>query len=150
MVSGGGATLSQLVRGLLEHRLVRISYRRREQRAQHRVTIEPARLRVASGLIYLDAHLVPEGELRTFAIHLIRDARVSRRPFTPRAPSERTAFGAMEGTPVEAVVKFAPPVAEFIRERRWHPSQRLEDAKDGSPEALRNLNQPERSARLRG
>jgi predicted DNA-binding transcriptional regulator YafY len=59
MVSGGGATLAHLVRGLLEHRLVRITYRRREHATQYRVTIEPARLRVAGGLFYLDAHVRP-------------------------------------------------------------------------------------------
>lgn len=131
MVSGGGATLSHLVRGLLEHKLVRVSYLRREQATQYRVTLEPARLRAAGGLLYLDAHVVPGGELRTFAVHLIKDARVSKRGFTPRALAARSAFGATEGAPVEVVVKFAAPVAEFIRERRWHPSQQLEEVKDG-------------------
>lgn len=131
MVSGGGATLSHLVRGLLEHRLVRVSYQRRAQASQYRVTIEPARLRAAGGLLYLDAHVVPGGELRTFAVHLIKDARVSKRAFTPRMLAVRSAFGATEGTPVEVVVKFADPVAQFIRERRWHPSQELEEVEDG-------------------
>lgn len=131
MISGGGATLSHLVRGLLEHRLVRVSYLRREGPSQYRVTIEPARLRAAGGLLYLDAHVVPGGELRTFAVHLIKDARVSRRTFEPRTLAERTAFGATEASPVQVVVKFAAPVAPFIRERRWHPSQRLEEQEDG-------------------
>lgn len=131
MVSGGGLTLSHLVSGLLEHRLVRIGYRARANASPYRVTIEPARLRVANGLLYLDAHVVPDGSLRTFAVHLIKDARASLRLFTPRAVPERTAFGAVEGTPVDAVVKFSATVAEFIRERRWHPSQQLEPLEDG-------------------
>lgn len=75
--------------------------------------------------------MLPDGSLKTFAVHLIKDARASRRHCTPRALPARTAFGAVEGEPVDVVVKFAPAVADFIRERRWHPSQQLEPLKDG-------------------
>lgn len=130
LVSGGAAALSHLVRGLLEHRKVRVSYVPRERSTPWRVTIEPARLRTAGGLLYLDAHVA--GAFRTFAVHRVKEARVSRSAFTPCALPERTAFGAVESAPVEVVVKFGAPVAEFIRERRWHPSEQVEVRPDGT------------------
>jgi predicted DNA-binding transcriptional regulator YafY len=132
VASGGALMLREVTAGLLQHRYVRVTYRSRGTgRAEHRFTIEPVRLRVAAGLSYLDAHVVPSGEVRTLALHRIVDARASKKTFEPRVLPRRTAFGAFEGVPVEAVVRFAAPVAEFIRERRWHPSQRLEAMRDG-------------------
>lgn len=131
LTSGGAATLSHLVRGLLEHLRVRVTYLRRAQASEWRVTLEPARLRVANGLLYLDAYVEGSDALRTFAVHLIKDARVSRRTFKPRPLQKRTAFGAVEGEAVDVEVKFAPIVADFIRERRWHPSEQTEELADG-------------------
>jgi predicted DNA-binding transcriptional regulator YafY len=132
VVPGGELVLREVVAGLLEHRQVRLTYRHRGSRAKTRVTVEPARLRIAVGLQYLDAHAVPGGEVRTFAVHRLVEARASKKTFTRRPLLERHAFGAVEGPPVEVVVKFDARVAEYISERRWHPSQELDRAKDGS------------------
>lgn len=129
---GGALNLRRVVRGLLEHRRVRLTYSPRGFTTTFRVSIEPARLRAANGLLYLDAHLVPGGALRTFALHRVREATVGKQAFTPRPLPPRTAFGAVEAEPVEVVVHFAAPVADYIRERRWHPSEQLESRADGS------------------
>lgn len=130
--TGGALNLRRVVRGLVEHRRVRLTYATRGFTTTFRVTVEPARLRAAGGLLYLDAHLVPGGELRTFALHRVREAVLAKQAFTPRPLGPRTAFGATEAEPVDVVVRFAAPVAEFIRERRWHPSERVEALADGS------------------
>lgn len=130
--SGGALNLKRVMRGLVERRRVRLTYAARGFTTTFRVTVEPARLRTAGGLLYLDAHLVPGGELRTFALHRVREATLGKQPFPPRPLGRRTAFGAVEAEPVEAVVHFAAPVADFIRERRWHPSERVEALADGS------------------
>lgn len=132
VVAGGELVLRGVVTGLLEHRQVRLTYRHRARREKTRLTVEPARLRIAAGLQYLDAWAVPGGDVRTFAVHRLVEARASKKKFEPRPLPARQAFGAVEGEPVEVVVKFDATVAEYIEERRWHPSQRLEHAKDGS------------------
>ncbi len=132
LVPGGEMVLQEVVTGLLEHKQVRLTYRHRGSREKARVTVEPARLRIAAGLQYLDAHTVPGGEVRTFAVHRLVEARASKKTFTPRKLEQRYAFGAVEGEPVNVVVKFDASVADFIAERRWHPSQQLEHEKDGS------------------
>lgn len=132
VVPGGELVLREVVTGLLEHRQVRLSYRHRGSDRRVRVTVEPARLRFATGLPYLDARTVPGGEVRTYAVHRLVEARASKKSFKLRPLPERHAFGAVEGSPVEVVVKFDATVAEYISERRWHPSQQLEHGKDGS------------------
>lgn len=132
VIPGGQLVLREVVTGLLEHRQVRITYRHRGSSKKTRITVEPARLKIAAGLTYLDAQTVPGGEVRTFAVHRLVEARASKRTFTPRTLAQRHAFGAVEGEPVEVVVKFDAMVAEYIAERRWHPSQQLEHSKDGS------------------
>ena len=132
VVPGGELVLREVVTGLLEHRQVRLTYRHRGSEQKTRVTVEPARLRFAAGLPYLDARTVPGGEVRTFAVHRLVEVRASKKRFKSRPLPERHAFGAVEGEPVEVVVKFDATVAEYIAERRWHPSQKLEHATDGS------------------
>lgn len=132
VVPGGELVLREVVSGLLEHRQVRLTYRHRGSRAKTRVTVEPARLRIAAGLQYLDARTVPGGEVRTFAVYRLVEARASKKTFTPRPLQQRRAFGAVEGEPVQVVVKFDATVAKYISERRWHPSQQLERVEGGS------------------
>lgn len=132
VVRGGELVLREVVTGLLEHRQVRLTYRHRGSREKTRVTVEPVRLRIAAGLQYLDAHIVPGGEVRTFAVHRLVEARASKKRFKPRKLEQRHAFGAVEGERVQVVVKFDATVAEYIAERKWHPSQQLEHKQDGS------------------
>lgn len=130
--AGGELMVREVLTGLLEHRRVRLTYRGRGATRPRPRTVEPARLRVAQGLMYLDAWTVPGAELRTLALHRITEARVSQQGCTPRPLPARTAFGAVEETPTPVVVHFAPHVAEFIRERRWHPTQHLEPLPGGT------------------
>jgi predicted DNA-binding transcriptional regulator YafY len=129
---GGELAQRELLTGLLEHRRVRVKYRARREREARHFTIEPLRLRTAAGLSYVDASVPPAAGQRTFALHRVISARATQHHFEPRRLPERTAFGAVEGEAVDVVVRFDAPVAEFIAERRWHPSQRIEPADDGS------------------
>lgn len=130
--TGGERMMRELCTGLLEHRRVRLTYRPRANDDAVRLTLEPARLRMAAGLLYLDAFPAGPGALRTYVVHRVVEARATKARFTPRPLPPRTAFGAVEAAPVDACVRFAPEVADFIRERSWHPSQRLDVQPDGS------------------
>ena len=41
------------------------------------------------------------------------------------------AFGIISGPPVEVSAVFEPRASPYIRERSWHPSQRIESLEDG-------------------
>ncbi len=42
------------------------------------------------------------------------------------------AFGLIDDTPMAIRVRFGADIAHLIRERIWHPSQTLEERRDGS------------------
>lgn len=119
-----------------EHRALRIEYRKPDGAESQRI-IEPAFVRwdpAAEGL-YVVAWCQARGELRTFAVHRIVSARITDEAFAPR----REALGEMSKAfrlwarcKVERVrLRFSPRVAGEVRERRWHPTERMTDVADG-------------------
>jgi len=47
---------------------------------------------------------------------------------------EAEAFGASWEEPMQVVVRFSADQAPYVKEREWHPSQRLKDLPDGRVE----------------
>ena len=94
--------------------------------------LEPLTLAVYRQGLYLFARDVNEDRVKTFAVE--RFARFSRLrrdrfaypdDFDPRAHIQH-AFGITGGEPVDVVATFAHEVSPYVRERRWHVSQRVE------------------------
>ncbi len=78
--------------------------------------------------------------IATFAISRIRRAEKTGTMFEPNpqfdiAAVVRDSFGIVRGDHVMRVrLLFSRHVAAYIRERIWHPSQRMRDKRDGSVE----------------
>ena len=81
----------------------------------------------------------PPGAVRTLKVERIRRAEMTAEAYT--VPDDfdprdllRDAWGIWytEGEPVEVVLRFHPRVAHRVRETRWHPSERIEEQRDGS------------------
>ncbi len=78
------------------------------------------------------------GEVRTFAVQRIRSLRPSGEEFDRPADFRvedymQGSFRAVRGDgDYEVVLRFTPNVAGRIAEKRWHPSQTLEEQSDGS------------------
>ncbi len=77
--------------------------------------------------------------MRTFKIERIRD--VSLTPDSFDAPGaeidgmfERAWDIIADQDPAEVVLRFSPAVASRVREARWHPTERVDEAADGSLE----------------
>ena len=52
----------------------------------------------------------------------------------------RDSFGVHSGEgKFEVVIRFAPRAADYIREKKWHPSQSLREFKDGGVELKMKL-----------
>ena len=88
--------------------------------------------------LYLFALDVDEGKVKTFALDRFRALERLRgerfeypSEFRPEA-LVADAFGIIGGRPVDVALRFRRAVAPYIRERRWHGSQRLEEQPDGS------------------
>ena len=137
-------TINQrLTRAWAERRVVEISYRggtydptkgTRTTRVRPYL-IEPS---IATRALYLIGWDETRGAIRTFKLERIEDVVLTAETF--EAPPEGTieetfaaAWDIIADQPVvEVVLRFSPAVAGRVHETRWHPSERLEPADDGS------------------
>ena len=97
--------------------------------------VQPYRLALAQGGVYLVAFVPQYDEFRTFAVE--RVARLSVQDDTFRKTRELPAdvFGGSMGVfwaePEPITLEFEARVAPFIRGRVWHESQQVEELPDG-------------------
>jgi proteasome accessory factor B len=99
--------------------------------------LEPFTLATYRQGLYLFARDVAEDRIKTFAVErFLRFSRLRLEHFPYPAdydPLDRVAggFGIVGGPTEEVVARFSPDVALYVRERKWHPSQRVESLPDG-------------------
>jgi len=133
----------RLTRAWAERRVVEITYRggtydRTKGTRTARVRpylIEPS---IATRALYLIGFDETRGAIRTFKLERIDSVVLTAETF--EAPPEGTiegTFGAAwdiiaDQPSVDVVLRFSPSVAARVRETRWHPSERVEPADDGS------------------
>lgn len=116
----------------LELRKCRLHYRAREAAAERSHLFEPERLVFHLGLVYVLGRVAARRTPVTFALHRVRAAELLRESYRlPRAPSP-VPFGAWSGKLVRVRVRFDASIADYVRERRWHPTQKLIAEPDGA------------------
>jgi predicted DNA-binding transcriptional regulator YafY len=112
--------------------------------AEERV-VDPYHLGNINGEWYLFAHDHLRQALRTFAPTRIQSAAPTGKTFVrPKRFSLddrlRDSFGVVQGTgSYEVVLRFNAAVADYIREKKWHDSQRLRDLPEGGVETRFHL-----------
>jgi predicted DNA-binding transcriptional regulator YafY len=118
---------------ILARRRCRVGHRRRFSGEVRSHELEPYELQLQGGVIYLRGRVLPRGSSVSFAMHLIEQVELLdemfRRPRRPSFPDRR--FGVFDGRAERVEARFHPDIAPYIRERRWHPSQRIEARPDG-------------------
>jgi proteasome accessory factor B len=127
--------LRPLTEAIRERKRVELRYRSPASGESQR-TIEPYLLWHAAGGLYVVALDDRSGEVRTFAVQRIRDLRLLDETFEAddafdAAGYIREGFGVFHDARRRIVVDFDETVAYLLRERIWHPSQRLEDTPSG-------------------
>jgi len=99
--------------------------------------LEPLTLAVYRQGLYLYARDVAEGKIKSFAVErFARFSRLRRESFPYPADYDprnmvTNSFGITGGAAEEVVARFTPAVSFYVRERLWHPTQRLEKLPDG-------------------
>ena len=107
--------------------------------------VDPYHLANINGEWFLFAYDHARKDLRTFAPARIQSVKTTGKTFerTQKFSLEkrlRDSFGVHAGEgKFEVIIRFAPRAADFIREKKWHPSQTLRDLKDGGAELTMNL-----------
>ncbi len=132
-----------LVMAISEERLCEVTYRApRVTPLEKSYKVLPLKLFSYQGTIYLMAYLPRRDSYLNLNLHRLKALKVlSERHSVPDGfdpdKLENAAFGVFHsGRPVDFKLRFGPSVAEYIRERIWHPTQRLTDLDGGGVELV--------------
>ena len=126
-----------VVTGLARRRRLVIRYKSNSSGRTLDRTVEPQRVFNLRGHWYLAAYDHNRKATRDFALHRIRRVTVSTEPVAPERRFDFRAYmadalGIEKGGPVPNVaLRFSERQARWIRERRWHRTQRIQERLDG-------------------
>jgi predicted DNA-binding transcriptional regulator YafY len=131
------AHVAALLQATLDHREVEMVYHSNLHERTKTYTVQPYRIVYAHGGLYLFAFVPEYDQIRTFAMQRVRRVKIQNTRFTPSHELPANPFAASMGPnlgqpPVHVVLRFAPRLAPAIRERVYHPSQKVEDMPDRS------------------
>jgi len=129
--------LRRLYEGVLNRKRVLVRYAARDSNGLTRRKLDPLHLTRCEGQWYLVAYCHLRKANRTFVparmqqVELLNE-KFERPPDFDPQEHFRSAFGIAVGLPVcEVQLRFLPSVADLIRERQWHATQKLTDLPDG-------------------
>ena len=129
-----------LAKATARHQQLELDYRKPGRAQSELRLIDPYHLANINGEWFLFAFDHLRKDIRTFVPARIQAARLTGRTFVrPQKFSLekrlRDSFGVHSGQgEFEVVLRFDELVADYIREKRWHPSQELRELKDGGVE----------------
>ncbi len=126
----------QVVEAIVARRRCLVEYQAPYRERPNKFRYDPYRLLTIQGLLYCIGQVPAHGTLVTLAIDRIRSLKVTEELFAvdPKfdlKKYEAEAFGVVWEKPMTVVVRFHPDQAPYIREREWHPTQKLRTLRDG-------------------
>ncbi|HEX7653139.1 MAG TPA: WYL domain-containing protein, partial [Verrucomicrobiae bacterium] len=128
-----------LAKAVSQRQQLQLNYRKPGHQPEPRL-IDPYHLANINGEWFLFGYDHARKDLRTFAPARIQSAKATGKIFerTEKFSLEkrlRDSFGVHAGEgKYEVVLQFTPRAADYIREKKWHPSQVLKDLPDGGAE----------------
>jgi proteasome accessory factor B len=133
-----------LAKAVAQRQQLELHYRKPGQPAEKRL-VDAYHLANINGEWYLFAYDHARKDLRTFVPARIQSVKPTGKTFerTQKFSLEkrlRDSFGVHAGEgEFDVVIRFTPRAADYIREKKWHPSQTLRDLKDGGAELKMKL-----------
>jgi predicted DNA-binding transcriptional regulator YafY len=123
-------------RAMLERRRLDMRYYSMSRDEENRRQVDPYHLTVFDGGYYLVGYCQWRKTERIFAVERIRELKMLpvHFPGRPGFNAEdyfKHSWGVIKGQIVPVKVVFSRSVARYIRERVWHPSQRVRELGDG-------------------
>jgi predicted DNA-binding transcriptional regulator YafY len=125
-----------LLEAIGEQHSVKMKYYSVHSQKRKEYVLDPYRLMHFRGGLYLFAYVAEYKQIRTFAIERIEAIdKLHDRFEKPTDFSVETylesSFGLVKEEPFDVEVVFGPDVAEYVRSRVWHPSQRCREVEGG-------------------
>ena len=129
----------KLVEAIVSHLRCKVEYQAPSQSRPRRFPYDAYRLLSVHGGLYCVGRVPAYRNLVTLAVDRIRGLELLEEAFEvdggfdPKR-YEAEAFGVVWEKPMTVVVRFRADKAPFIREREWHPTQKLRTLPDGRVE----------------
>ena len=138
-IGGARAELVDVTRRLFEavrdRRLIEMRYYSAASGRAKAYSVQPYRLALAQGGVYLLAWVPQYDEFRTFAVERIERLSVQETTFrkTRELPADvfGSSLGVFSAEPERVVIEFAAKVAPYIHGKTWHESQATSVLPDG-------------------
>ncbi len=136
-----GSVFKTIVRGWVLNKVVAVTYLARNREKSKPMSFQPYLIEPSAlgSAVYVIGWSNPPGEVRVMKLARIRTARMLPESFVPPSKDEilerldrAWAVWITDDDPQEVHLRFDASIASRVRETRWHPSQRLVDAPDGS------------------
>jgi proteasome accessory factor B len=141
---------AELAKAVQMEEVVEFDYKKLDAKAFERRTVEPWHLACVSGQWYLLGYDCSRGARRIFVLGRMQNVSATGRVFSHAKPEDRDIrqlfqnsfqIWQSENARLERIVlQFSGRAAQLVRERNWHPSQRLQDLADGNLEVTLALN----------
>jgi proteasome accessory factor B len=134
------AVFDALAKATSNRQQLTITYRKPGSRQTEQRLVDPCHLANINGEWFLFAYDHLRKDIRTFAPGRIQQAVPTGEKFSrpPRFSVEkilRDSFGVVSGQgEFDVVIRFDSYAADYIREKRWHPSQQVKELPDGGLE----------------
>jgi predicted DNA-binding transcriptional regulator YafY len=129
-------TIEQLNRALAQKRSVQMRYYSASRDSTKRRMVDPYKLWYAAGALYLVAYCHLRRDVRLFAVDRIRSLALTENPWQMPLGFDleryvRESLVVMRGSPLAVELVFDRKMAAWVKDRIWHPSQRLKHLNDG-------------------
>jgi predicted DNA-binding transcriptional regulator YafY len=129
--------IEQISEAVLHRRVVKITYYTMSSKNENQRKVDPYKIWFHDGGFYLIGHCRWRKGIRIFAVERIKKILLTDDTF--EFPEEfdvdefmRGSFGVYQGKPVNVRILFSADIAEYIKEKIWHETQKLHDNPDGS------------------
>ena len=129
-----------LAKAAAQHRQLLLTYRKPGRKETEPRVVDPYHLANINGEWFLFAYCHLREDIRTFVPSRILEVKPTGKAFArPQKFSVerrlRDSFGVVTSPGhFGVVIRFDELVADYVREKRWHPSQQLTELEDGSVE----------------
>ena len=132
-------TIALLIEAILRKRRCRVEYRTPTRSESKRYEFDPYRLLFVGGGLYVVGRVPTHTGTATLSIDRLLSLSLSDTEFEVDLTFDpqncrRNAFGVAWNDTMEVVLRFRSDQAPYVRERIWHPSQKLTDLPDGAVE----------------
>jgi predicted DNA-binding transcriptional regulator YafY len=128
--------IERLTLAIDRKRTVEMRYFSASRNVTGRRAVDPYRIWYAAGALYLIGYCHKRSDVRMFAVERIRSLAITNRPCQMPLGFDieayvQDALVVMRGKPIEVELVFDAGVAAWVKDREWHPSQKLMPLRGG-------------------